>query len=60
MRQSDSGHTLAGIIFAVLALGFIFGSKEDAIQFVGFIWGVISAYCFWKGKGGSGDTGIKY
>jgi hypothetical protein len=60
MRQPDSGLTLAGIIFAVLALACIFGSNEGAIQLVGFIWAFISAYCFWKGKGGNSDTGTKY
>lgn len=60
MRDGDSAHTLLGIATGVIALLFIFGTKESAYQVVGIAFGVISAYCFWKGKGGDSDTGTKY
>ena len=60
MNKSDPAHTFLGIITAILALLCFFGSNESAYHIVGIVFVLISAYCFAKGKGGDGDTGIKY
>lgn len=60
MDDGNSWYLLPGIAAGVIALFFIFGAEEPAYQVVGNAFGVISAYCIWKGKGGDSDTGTKY
>ena len=60
MDDGNSWYLLPGIVTGAIALLLILGAEEPAYQVVGIVFGVISAYCIWKGKGGDSDTGTKY
>jgi hypothetical protein len=60
MDYGDSWYLIPAVVTGVIALLLIFGAEEPAYKVVGIVFALISAYCFWRGKGGDSDTGTKY